>query len=953
MLGLLYRTWGSYNARRALQSLDPILPDGLYGSRPKCFAAQIWLKVVLAIEASYSGGTDLCGIVCDLQKAFNTLPRAVTVEVLAIMGLPFRVLKAWTGAVSSMQRRFQLNGALGPKLAGSAGYPEGDAMSCVAMVGLDALFNYWVTAQFPLCAPLTYVDDWQLLTPQPESVPALLAHVERFTDLIDVSLDKGKTFTWSTSGVARKFLRQHSLGVQLQSRNLGAHVQMCKRHTNAVQMQRVTKLRRLWTLLRLSSAGYASKVRAITASAWPQALHAIAATSLSTQTFKAMRAGALKGLRQDGAGASSPVHLGLVEPPDTDPLCWAILQTLRTIRAGAPATGIQLQLQAWAGGTFTGPSNSVTVTLIHRMQRLGWKILPSGRVEDALGQFQLHALGYAELHFRVCFAWPQVVADFVRHRRGYRGLEFVDPVATRRWLRILSPSDAGAFRKLLNGTHITQDGKAYCQQDGSNVCQWCDCVDSRYHRFWQCDHFQRERSTLSREVFAVVPQLPEAVSCYGWSLRPWTQCEWLRMLQAVPSPDLQCFDPLPPAAVEASVLHLFTDGSCHDQPCAAWRFASSAVALASVNDAGDDSWEFAAHLPGMLQSAFRAEVFALRLALRIAVFFQKAVHIWSDCAAAISFMRRLLSGEEVPPNHAHADLWNLVLVDLKRIGRANVQITKVTSHVDDEAALCPLRRWCAFHNARVDSVASVRNHTRSDFFWDLHARHSQAVNLSAKISREIQHVQLEISRAVLKEASCAPVDAGVGDVVCAPAHALPSWTPLVALTKFPAQAVRWYGYPMVQVVLSWFWSVLHSPRLGPMQWVSHFQLYLDFQISTGHDGPIHDKGWKNSADVPGHHMCSHGFKIRTRWFTKVLKECLRHLQISLAFCFGRPASRYLSLHCGCIGLPWPVHRLDVVDEFLRVHLSAAATRDGKVLDSLPLAGRGTLDAVPLVDSPVE
>ena len=813
ILGLLYRVWGSYNAQCALTALDPCLPDGLFGSRPKCFSAQIWLKVILAIEESHLHQTELCGLVCDLQKAFNTLPRPVVAESLAIMGIPFRVLTAWSGAVSTMQRRFQLQGSMGPRIPSSAGYPEGDAMSCVAMVGIDALFHFWATAQFPLCAPLTYVDDWQLLLPHAGEVPQLLSHVERFTQLIDVKLDGAKTYTWSTSGCARRFLRQQDLGVQLHGRNLGAHVQMCRKHTNFTQMARIAQLKLLWQRLRLSAAPYAFKIRAIRCAAWPRALHAIAATSLSAQTFKAMRAGAMKGLRQEGAGTNAVVHLGLVEQPETDPLFWSIVQTFRTIRGGAPADRIQQHLALWAKNEFDGPRNSVTATLVARISKLGWKVRPDGLVCDHIGPFSLHKIGYAELHFRASWQWPAVVATYVHHRRGFQGLQFTDPGATRRWLRILQPSDAGAFRKLLNGTHVTQDGKAHCQQDASNLCPWCASVDSRYHRFWICEYFQQERSSMPHDIFKILPSLPEAVTCYGWALRAWTQNAWLRLLAAIPEPSMNAFSPLP--ANEGSVLHLFTDGSCYDQQHASVRFASWGVVVAGLSDDGLDEWKLAGFVPGILQSAYRAEVWALRMAVRVGCHFRRAVHVWSDCAAVVASFRRILRGEPVPPNHPHRDLWEPIAADVRRLGASTLQITKVASHVqiaDDKVS--PLQSWCAFHNSRVDAVAGDFNLARGQDFWDFYTKHTAAVGLATRISREVQHVQLAISRVVLRENDGSKQVEATEALSTPVVNPLPEWSPLPTLQRLPAQAVRWYGKPMVNLLMAWFWQVLTQPRLG-------------------------------------------------------------------------------------------------------------------------------------------
>ena len=40
--------------------------------------------------------------------------------------------------------------------------------------------------------------------------------------------------------------------------------------------------------------------------AWPRGLHTVASTTLSVQTFQTLRAGALKGLKEDHAGS----HIG-------------------------------------------------------------------------------------------------------------------------------------------------------------------------------------------------------------------------------------------------------------------------------------------------------------------------------------------------------------------------------------------------------------------------------------------------------------------------------------------------------------------------------------------------------------------------------------------------------------------------------------------------------------------
>ena len=70
-----------------------------------------------------------------------------------------------------------------------------------------------------------------------------------------------------------------------------------------------------------------------------------------------------------------------------------------------------------------------------------------------------------------------------------------------------------------------------------------------------------------------------------------------------------------------------------------------------------------------------------------------------------------------------------------------------------------------------------------------------------------------------------------------------------------------------------------SEERGPVVWVSNAQLYVDYVLQTGHAGPIKKDGWKDSEDFPMHALLQIGFKERTRWFGKVLREILRHADV--------------------------------------------------------------------------
>jgi hypothetical protein len=86
--GIVYGIWGSYHAQKAIRAIDPILPDTLYGRRPACFAGQVWSELLRAVEDSQVEGIALTGLIADLPKAFNHIPRLIVFEALALLCIP-------------------------------------------------------------------------------------------------------------------------------------------------------------------------------------------------------------------------------------------------------------------------------------------------------------------------------------------------------------------------------------------------------------------------------------------------------------------------------------------------------------------------------------------------------------------------------------------------------------------------------------------------------------------------------------------------------------------------------------------------------------------------------------------------------------------------------------------------------------------------------------------------
>jgi len=770
IFGLLYRCWSSFHAKRALNALEPHLPATLYGSRQGKHATQLWAKLLWAIECSHENQVELTGLVLDLQKAFNLLPRLAVFEIAAHVGIPGPVLVGWAGALSQMRRFFLIRHSLSEGVPSVTGFPEGCGLSCVAMVLVDAAFHRWLEVFFPLCTSLSYVDDWQVVCNHPDMLLGAKQALDRFVHAMDLVVDARKTFAWSVSSNGRKSLKTQGLRVVQAAKNLGAHVQFTRKHTNASLVDRVNSMQRIWPKLRVSASRYHIKIRALKVAAWPRALHAVAATSLSEATFQSLRAGAMKGVAADGAGSNACLQFGMIEHPMSDPQFWAIIQTFRCMRECGDARQLKPRLASLAFGESGCPENGISATLLLRLQTLLWHVTPAGLIQDCFGCFSLFSASLTEVTLRAQYAWQFVVAQKVSHRPGLANLHLADPGDTRGWLSTLPDDDQALFRKCLNGSHITQDGKVHCQEGSDDMCPYCLCTDSRFHRFWECERFVSLREQLPTDLRQLVPVLPEFLTAYGWSIKANTVTTWLQMLCDIPLPPMVIISP------SVGVLHLFTDGSCMNQSIPSCRVASCAVVRAAPDLGGTSEVIALGPLPGMLQSAYRAEIFAVWQALVTARRHEGTSHIWSDCQAVVTRLRKLLAGAELRVNGAHFDLWQRVQEALQDFAVGQVLVTKVTAHQSMRSARTPLEEWCFWHNHIVDQAAGYAQWHRPPGFWDFYAKHVTEVERCRYISRQIQMVLLSISQAVVRDDSDA--DAIPRETLCetppVPGHA---WRP--------------------------------------------------------------------------------------------------------------------------------------------------------------------------------
>ena len=95
ILPTVYRIWSTIRSREMITFLSSFAPTHLFGNvKGRSSVNMWWAAQALAEQAMYDNQVAV-GVIADLQKAFNTLPRAPLFRLAVKLGIPNRILRCW------------------------------------------------------------------------------------------------------------------------------------------------------------------------------------------------------------------------------------------------------------------------------------------------------------------------------------------------------------------------------------------------------------------------------------------------------------------------------------------------------------------------------------------------------------------------------------------------------------------------------------------------------------------------------------------------------------------------------------------------------------------------------------------------------------------------------------------------------------------------------------------
>lgn len=928
-----YRTWSSIAARHWLRAISQVVDPFLCGNTTGGRAAMVWRYMLEQLEAAHRGEGDVCGFSADIVKAFNILPRVPALAAVKLLGVDQGTLVGWAGALSGFVRHFVVRGNFSPGVTSVNGFPEGCALSCLAMLALTQLFHRWLQATNVMFTPISYVDNWGVILRNVQSMRQACDAADAFAEALQLDLDKKKSYCWASDRDSRRFLRGEGFAVRLHTKELGAHVVSSCQLSNFHALERFRQLADFWQKLTNSPCVYQQKVTLIMRVAWPRAFHGVSAVVIGRKHFDNLRTCIMQALKLQKPGANPELQCSL-EGDLFDPLLYAAAETVRDARSlrDAQHVAVDLNLALFSDGK---PAfNTLSEIVGQRLHKIGFEVQQDAQVRDSLGCFNLLSCPLAEFVMRAQWTWTKVLACKVKHRRSFLGFEHVDLISTRRAYKKYNPFDQGILRKYLHGAALANDQAQHWSHDGSQQCQQCGSLDSVRHRLWECPSTQPLREEIPEQVRIGLTLLPEVSLLHGWTLRSPLAEAWNKYLVDLPSQASFAVDFSP-----GGILDLFTDGSCLYPTVPELRMASWAVVRAPPFSLDFDKSQFvpiaAQPLHGLLQSAYRAELFAVCVARDFTIQCHACARVWSDCQSVLdAFQRYVKDNEAVKPNGLHSDLL-LRLQDLaKQLGPHRLAMMKVPAHQQRSDAETDLESWLLDGNSVADTAVGVANQTRPPATWAFWNSYAEQLADNSHASWIRSHM-LKVSKLWnhVVPPNVMPAPKPHKPVRHGRQHPEPAWDSSQGLSLRRPTFVRQFGSELASDVYSWL-NRIRDPQQSP-RYVSFIQLFLSFQRLHG---PWH------IAKVDGKWMAEKGhlaslanhckLSVRVKHFRLMVQQYLKDAGVKYTCCTVRPRSDWILCFKGSIGFQSCDEEHKVIEGILATKLLAPATGDGASLESL-------------------
>ena len=356
------------------------------------------------------------------------------------------------------------------------------------------------------------------------------------------------------------------------------------------------------------------------------------------------------------------------------------------------------------------------------------------------------------------------------------------------------------------------------------------------------------------------------------------------------------------------------DGSCLLPQHKCLRLAAWAVVLGAASIQHAPAVLHAGTLAGLVQSSFRAEVFAMLVAPSVAEMSCGPFVLWSDCEGVVSRVLRFQSGAPKPcPLSSNSDLWTQIWQLVQLVGE-RIQVRKVPAHDDPDRAQDAVHEWAVVQNVAADGAAKQANLNRPQSFWRMWNAVRVSYNKQVDVAQKVIALHAAIgTRAVRSK----PDRAEMRRQPEQEAAAISLYMPRLRDTPMPKLVDRW-GADYLDKLCKWLDGIFGNRDNGdPVIWISGVELLLDFLFEHQMVPPIYlpeRKVWVRSP-----HIQAETAK-RVRWFIGHCNAVAHVAGYQLQFRPRWPSCSALGVQLPCVPARIPGSRKEAIGMYVAEHV---------------------------------
>ena len=507
-----YRSWSSLRAKECLRHVHSLADGAQVGFMPTREAAEIWVTLQALIELAVLQKQPLLGFVTDVEKAFESIPRLPVARLALRVGIPKPIIDLWMNFLQHTTRYFALGQDVGRCLKSNSGFPEGCALSCVAMSLTNLVFHAYMKQYARLCRPISYVDNLEVTAEALEHLQQGIVCTQTWAELWKLTLDDEKSYVWAADPKSRHALEVLRWPIKGHAKDLGASMTYGAKRSVADVVVRLNSLDTQWDLLRKVPAGEWKKWTLLQQGLWAKAFYGCSITPLGWQHITQLRTKAMKALRSARAGANPGLKLAILCPMGCDPGFYQLLLVFTTFRRLLQKQPGLADLWSQFMTSYHGqPSHGPFGKLLEMCELIGWNVDPPGFYDHDGLWLSLFEVSAKTLKMSLEDAWAQKIARDLQGRQDFGDLDGIDLHVFQTAQKRLHMAHRTLLQPVRDGSFVEKVTHSKFDLSTQGRCPFCPAQDTMQHRCLECpisDHVRAQFPGLMQQW----NQLPRALT---------------------------------------------------------------------------------------------------------------------------------------------------------------------------------------------------------------------------------------------------------------------------------------------------------------------------------------------------------------------------------------------------------------------------------------------------------